>query len=563
MIPLKISRIKLRSILKSPYLVYPVGVIALILFYTDLFMLLQGQFNIKNVDFFTALYWVVVTMTTTGYGDIYPVTMLGKLYTMVVILSGVLTFFAVVMPLMITPSIERWLKSPKGKPPERLKGHIIICGYNALVDSLIGELAAAEKQFVVIDESMERIRELQLHGYYALHGDSTVEDVLQSAQIEQASTLIVNEGDDKNAAIVLTASQLSDCRIIALVEKLETSDHLKFAGADIVVSPKQILGINMGMTAISSINFEVTNVVDLGDDMKICKLPVYPDNPMVGKNLKDLKIREKSGAVVIAAFKDGKFIINPPPTMKVDEATVLMAVGNDHQLHEMSSMARVQSQACGGKRIIAGFGDVGKEVARQFDKQGISYTIIDLKPYPGKDQVLGDSTDKDTLIKAGVGEASTLVVTLNDDNKNMLTVLLARNLNAHVNIIARANLDRSVSKIYRAGADYVTSLSTTGGQILARIVEKGVFEDAIMLSESVLLEKFKVKGSNIEGKTIKDTGMRSKTGCTIVGVIDDGKFSPNPVPSQVLNSESVILTVGTFKQLEACAGMFDLKKTAD
>ncbi len=197
---------------------------------------------------------------------------------------------------MITPSIERWIKSPKGKPPERLKDHVIICGYNALVDSLIGELAASGKQFVAIDDRGERVRELQRHGHYAFHGDPTDEDVLRSAQIEQASTLIANEGDDKNAAIVLTASQLSDCKVIALVEKLDTADYLKFAGADIVVSPKQILGINMGMTAISSINFEVTNVVDLGENMKICKLPVYPDNPMVGKKLKDLKIREKSGA---------------------------------------------------------------------------------------------------------------------------------------------------------------------------------------------------------------------------------------------------------------------------
>jgi voltage-gated potassium channel len=249
--------------------------------------------------------------------------------------------------------------------------------------------------------------------------------------------------------------------------------------------------------------------------------------------------------------------------MEVDEATVLMAVGNDHQLLEMSSLARVQSQACGGKRIIAGFGDVGKEVARQFDKKGITYTIIDLKPYEGKDQVIGDSTDKDMLIKAGINEASTLVVTLNDDNKNMLTVLLARSLNPHVNIIARANLDRSVSKIYRAGADYVTSLSTTGGQILARIVEKGVFEDTIMLSENVLLYKFNVKGSAIEGKSIKDTALRSKTGCTIVGVIDDGKFSPNPDPSYILGPESIILTVGTYKQLESCASIFVLNKVAD
>lgn len=561
----KLSRTTLRSILKSPYLVYPAGIMAIILLYADMFMLLAGEFNIKHADVFTSLYWVIVTMTTTGFGDIYPVTVLGKAFTMVVIVTGVMIFFAVILPLMITPQIESWIKSPKGKPPERLKDHVVICGYNALVDTLMQELADVGTPFVAVDESISHVRKLQLRGYYAIHGDPTDEDVLKTAQVQQASTLIANAGDEINAAIVLTASQMSDCKIIALAEKLDETDYLKFAGADIVVSPKQILGINMGLTAISSINFEVTNVVDLGEDMKICKLPVYPDNPMVGKKLKDLKIRENTGATVVALFKNGQFIINPPPDTTIDEATVLMAVGNNDQLMQMSSMARVKGTSCGVKCkcIIAGFGDVGKEVAKRFDEKGIPYMIIDIKPYPGKDQVIGDSSDKEALIKAGIEHASTLIVTLNDDNKNMLTVLLARNLNPHLNIIARANLDRSVSKIYRAGADYVTSLSTTGGQILARIVEKGVFEDTIMLSESVLLYKFDVRGSHVEGYTIKDTTMRTKTGCTIVGVIEDGKFVPNPAPSHVLGPESIILTVGTYKQLESCAETFGLKKVVD
>ncbi|HTX44556.1 MAG TPA: NAD-binding protein, partial [Methanocella sp.] len=463
----------------------------------------------------------------------------------------------------ITPNIERWIKSPKGNPPERLKDHVIICGYNALVDSLIHELAEADKQFVVIEDSMERARDLQLKGYFVIHGDSTDEDSLKAARIESASTLIANEGEHKDAAVVLTASQLSDCKIIALVESLDMAEYLKYAGADIVISPKQILGINMGMTAVSSINFEVTNVVDLGEDVKICNLPVYPDNPMAGKKLKDLHIRENTGAVIVGAFKGGRFIINPPSDMEVDEATVLMAVGNDRQLHEMSSMGRVIGQTCGGRRIIAGYGDVGREVARQFDKKGISYTIIDLKRHEGMDQVVGNSTDQETLKKAGIMDASTLVVTLNDDNKNLLTVLLARNLNPHVNIIARANLDKNVSKMYRAGADFVTSLSTTGGQILARVVEKGFFEDTVMLSENVLLYKFHVRGSTIEGRSIKDTAMRSKTGCSIVGVIDAGRFTPNPEPSLVLGPDSIILTIGTYKQLEACAAAYGLRRVTE
>jgi len=202
-------------------------------------------------------------------------------------------------------------------------------------------------------------------------------------------------------------------------------------------------------------------------------------------------------------------------------------------------------------------------VAKQFDKKGISYTLIDLKRHEGKDVVIGDSTDQNTLKMAGIAEASTLVVTLNDDNKNLLTVLLARNLNPHVNIIARANLDKNVSKIYRAGADFVTSLSTTGGQILARVVEKGVFEDTVMLSENVLLYKFHVRGSNVEGQPIQATAMRTKTGCSIVGVIDDGHFMANPDPSYVLRPDSMILTIGTYQQLEACAASFGLRRVVE
>ena len=147
--------------------------------------------------------------------------------------------------------------------------------------------------------------------------------------------------------------------------------------------------------------------------------------------------------------------------------------------------------------------------------------------------MVGDAADRQALIDAGILRASTLIVTLNDDNKNMLATLLARNMNPHINIIARANLDRSVGKIYRAGADYVTSLSTIGGEILARIVEKGVFEDTVMLSENVMLSKFEVKGSLIENRAIKDTAMRSRIGCSIVGYIENGQFYPSPEPSKV------------------------------
>jgi voltage-gated potassium channel len=260
---LKITKTRLRSILKSPYLVYPATIVTIILIYTELFLLLEGNFNLKNAGFFTALYWVTMTMTTTGYGDIYPVTTLGRMFTILVMVTGVLFLFAIVFPLMVTPIMDRWLRAPRGGPPEWIKDHVVICGYNALVDSLISEMSSTGKPFVIIDSSEENVLTLRRHGYYAIHGESSDEEALQLAQIGKASALIANAGDEKNAAVVITASQMSSCKVIALVESMDTEDYLKFAGAHIVVSPKRILGMNLGMTAISSIDFEANSLVDL------------------------------------------------------------------------------------------------------------------------------------------------------------------------------------------------------------------------------------------------------------------------------------------------------------
>ncbi|HUL61437.1 MAG TPA: NAD-binding protein [Methanocella sp.] len=556
---------RLRSIFKSLYLIYLAGILALILSYSLLFVAIQHDFHIPggNVDFITAIYFVIMTMTTTGYGDIYPITLLGRVFSIVVSLSGLLILFAVILPLLVTPVMDRLIKSPRSRVPEWVNSHVVICGYSAIVETLIVELARRGIPFVVIDRSPENVLALQRHGREAIAGDATDEDVLAAARIGHAAYLIANAGDDQNADLVLTAAQISDCKIIALVDRLDMAQYLEYAGADFVVSPKQILGANIGSTAVSSISFELSGAVDLGDDVKVCRLPVYPDNPLAGKRLKDLGIRESTGTNVIAVFKNGDFIVNPGPGTVIDEATVLVLVGTGEQIQRAGAIASKAPQCTDGHCIIAGFGDVGKEVARRLDERQIRYTVVDRKPYEVKDQVIGDSADKDALVRAGIDRASTIVVTLNDDARNMLTILLSRNLNPHVNIIARANANSSVSKMYRAGADYVTSLSAVGGQMLARIVESGSLEDTVLLAENVLLAKYAIQGTKLEGRSIEESGMRSRTGCTIVGIREDGQFAANPDPAGVLGPGATIIVVGTASQLEACEQAFGLQKIND
>ena len=70
-------------------------------------MVLEGNFNVKSAGFFTALYWVVMTMTTTGYGDIYPVTSMGRMFTIIVMVTGSVHCLPIVFPLMVTPIMDR------------------------------------------------------------------------------------------------------------------------------------------------------------------------------------------------------------------------------------------------------------------------------------------------------------------------------------------------------------------------------------------------------------------------------------------------------------------------
>ena len=174
---LKIPR-SLRRIYKSPYFVYPAGILAIVLLYTLIFLYLeaQGNFNVRDSDFITAFYWVVISMTTTGYGDIVPVSAAGQIFSILVSLTGLLILFAIVLPLMVTPVMDRLISSPRSHIGKRMSDHVIICGYNPIVETLIVELAGRDMPFVVIDPSEDDVRALQRHGHEAIKGDPSDEE---------------------------------------------------------------------------------------------------------------------------------------------------------------------------------------------------------------------------------------------------------------------------------------------------------------------------------------------------------------------------------------------------
>ena len=203
--------------------------------------------------------------------------------------------------------------------------------------------------------------------------------------------------------------------------------------------------------------------------------------------------------------------------------------------------------------ILIGFGDVGQSIAAVFEKAHASFVVIDKTEAKLKDRgfehIAGDATDEDLLKRAGIGNASTVIIMLNNDDDIIFTTLIARTLNQRCIIIARSNATSSIDKIYRAGADYVASLSVVAGQMLAHIA-LGHEEDSILMLEGLEVGRYHVTpDSPVIGKSIAEARIRSRIGCTVIGIEENGKTTTDIEPSTILKEGMTLAIIGNCEQI--------------
>jgi voltage-gated potassium channel len=141
-----------------------------------------------------------------------------------------------------------------------------------------------------------------------------------------------------------------------------------------------------------------------------------------------------------------------------------------------------------------------------------------------------------------------VIIVLNNDDDIIFTTLIVRNLNPHSIILARANATKFIEKIYRAGADYVASLSIVAGQMLAHII-LGHEEDTIIMLEGLEIARHNINSNSpIIGKSIAEAKIRSKIGCTIIGIEEDGKTTTDIDPSTILREGMTLAIIGNCEQ---------------
>lgn len=536
------------------------SICAMLAIYSLAFMwLMKFEGQTQNVDPITAFYWVIVTIATLGYGDIVFYSYAGRLFSILVALSGLFLLWAVILPFEIIPRFERLARIIPSEAPSDMSNHIIICGYNSLVDQLAERLHMIKAPFLIIERSEETVRKIYQR-YPTMQGDPSDPDVLFDAKIKQAKLFISNEAEELNAEVIMAIREISDIEIIAMVDDLERCRFLKFAGASRIISPKTLLGNFISQIAVPSEKRVLPGSILLFGDLYLVDLPIYPWSELIGKRLKSAIIME-IGANIVGMWQKGAFKPNPMPEDEVQLNSVLMAVGNKDQLLKLREL-------CIGSRregliIIIGYGDVGRLVARTICKRGIKPVIIDRRDLGEMPlvQIIGDGTSEEALLKAGIKEAVGVLIMINRDADVIYSTLHIRNLNPNTYIVARANHARSAKKIYRAGADYVASVPIIASHMLVKIA-LGEEEELALLYEDMELKLFEVqRGSRLVGKNIGKIDSQEIFGCGIAAIKRDGREIVNINSDLILQAGDSIAIIGRPAAIESFTRAYDRRKT--
>ena len=486
---------------------------------------------------------VVETFTATGYGSDSPwKSPEMNVLVMVLDLTGVGLFF-LALPAILLPLFQEALSPSAPETADTsLSDHIVICTYSSRAEVLIEELESRDVPYLLVEPDEERAIDLDEEGYDVIHADPESVSELERTNLTAARALVADVTDQVEASIVLAAREIDESvRIISVIEEPEHAAYHRLAGADEVLTPRQLLGSRLAAKLTSGISSELGDALSLGDEVDIMEVPIRRDSRLDGLTLAESRIRERFGVNVIGIWSQGELETAPPPEQPLDSGTVLIVTGSTAQLDRLDREVRLPVRRFRrNEAVVIGYGEVGKTVTTALDDAGLPYTTIDQHDEEGVD-VVGDATDTDTLIEAGVPDARAVVLAVPDETATEFTTLVVRNLNDSAEIIARADKSDSIAKTYRAGADYVLSLATVSG----RSVASAVLEDEDVLSLGTTVAVIETDVGSLVGQRIVDADIRERTGCTVVAVERDDELMTEFDPDFQFNEGDTLVIAGT------------------
>jgi Trk K+ transport system NAD-binding subunit len=533
------------------YLAFLGGTVAVYSVLFHLIMTWEGQ----DHSWLTGFYWTLTVMSTLGFGDITFQSDLGRLFSIAVLLSGIVLLLIVLPFVFIRSFYAPWLeaqmrlRAPRSVP-QGASGHVILCRYDEIAAGLIRRLEEREIPYFLIEPDAPKAATMHADGLSVVTGPLDSEQTYLNLNTGAARLVVANLGDFDNANVALTVREhFPDVPIAAFAEEDDSVDVLELSGATRVVPLKTRLGEYLASRV--TVGPAHAHLVGRYRDLRIAEFPVE-NTGLAGRTIRDTRLRELTGLSVVACWERGHLIPAKADTV-LTEHSVAVVVGTADQLAELDALFVIYHPN-ENPVIVIGGGKVGQATARALSRRDIAVSLIDrdeslrARLAGIADQVvIGDAADRNAIMKAGLEQTPSVVLTTNDDATNMFLAVYCRRLNPGARIVSRINHERNLDAIHRAGADSVLSYSTLGFKSLLALA---LDTEATFVGEGVDLIIEPVPAS-LAGERLGEGKISGTTGLNVIALQSPDGSIRGARADTVLEDGAELVMLGSSEQRKA------------
>jgi Trk K+ transport system NAD-binding subunit len=522
---------------------YLVLVVVTTLFFTGSYNVGMAIWENRPQPLYRSLEVVIQSFTTTGYGEDAPwqtpqmngLVMLMQLAGIGLILTAVDVFAVPWLRSALAPTAPTAISD--------LDEHVLICEHTPRTDAFIAELEARDREYCLVESDTDTAGELHEAEYRVIEGDPESLETLLNARVDAARCVVIDSADDTSASIALSVREANpDVSLLTLLEDADLTQYHRAAGVDEILLPRQLLGESLAGQVPTAVTTEITDSAVISDEFELVELTVAAESDLVGQTFHEAALRERFGVNVIGAWFESNFKTPIDPNEVLAPGTRLLVAGESDQVASLRE-ATVSSVSVfsSSQVVIAGHGDTGGAAHDVLSRGGSDLTVLDIESN-GHVDVVGDAREPDVLREAGIPDADALIVAVGDDTTAIFTTLIASQLNPELRIVVRATEQADVEKLYQAGADYVQSLATVSGRMLA----SKVFENEEVLTYGTQVSVVRLPAGDLAGTTLAATDVRTETGGTVVAVVRDETTITEFDPSAfVFEADDSVIIAGT------------------
>lgn len=305
-----------------------------------------GYMVIEHWTLLDSIYMTVITVATVGFKEVATLSPAGQVFTIALVFSGVggiAYCVGVLAEFMIEGQLTELVEGRRmTKRIEAMTDHYIVAGMGRVGSVVCATFKEQDVPFVVIDHSEDSGIEAGEHGWVYLRGDATSEETLEAAGIARARGLVAAlDTDADNLFVAMSARGMNpELFIVARSSSITAESKILRAGADRVITPNVIGGRRMAASVLDPF---VSDYLDLvshseGIEYRLDTFQVMERSSLAGRSIRDARIRNVTGAYIMAVASGGTTDSNPSADRVLVSGDHLVAFGTQSQLDALGAM---------------------------------------------------------------------------------------------------------------------------------------------------------------------------------------------------------------------------------